>query len=392
MIKAVLLDLDNTLLVNPDHVFAPAYLQLAEEYFQKAWGYSGFAQVLLGTMRVMTGVRDMRRTNTAVALDYVQTAVQRLPEALQADLAAFYQEAYPALASCTQRVEGALRLIEYLQKQDYACVIATNPLYPAEAIRQRLDWAGLPDDFSQYAFVTHSDNMHFTKPDPAYYAEILARVGIEPDEAIMVGDSVGNDIAPAATIGLHTFHIGADDAAKGGTLLDFMVHMQNQEWLNNLLPALLRPFVIAPQFRGNVGALFGLLDNIRPSYWGQHPDPNEWSPLQIVCHLLDSEQTVQRPRLELILAQDNPFLAEPRQPEGPEAPDCDDDGMRVAVKFLQARQATLDFLQTLSDEDWNRPARHSIFGPTTLLEMAHFTAQHDRLHLTQLCRTLGNCQ
>jgi hypothetical protein len=26
------------------------------------------------------------------------------------------------------------------------------------------------------------------------------------------------------------------------------------------------------------------------------------------------------------------------------------------------------------------------------LEMAHFTAQHDRLHLNQICQTLGKCE
>ena len=59
--------------------------------------------------------------------------------------------------------------------------------------------------------------------------------------------------------------------------------------------------------------------------------------------------------------------------------------------FRQARERTIALLAGLRPDQWNRPARHSIFGLTNLLEMAHFTAQHDRLHITQLCQTLGKC-
>lgn len=41
----------------------------------------------------------------------------------------------------------------------------------------------------------------------AYYIEALARVGVEPDETIMVGDSLQNDILPAQQAGLHTLHV-----------------------------------------------------------------------------------------------------------------------------------------------------------------------------------------
>ena len=60
--------------------------------------------------------------------------------------------------------------------------------------------------------------------------------------------------------------------------------------------------------------------------------------------------------------------------------------------WLAERQRTVDFLAALPAETWDRPARHSIFGPTTLLEVANFTATHDRLHLQQICQTIGRCE
>jgi hypothetical protein len=112
--------------------------------------------------------------------------------------------------------------------------------------------------------------------------------------------------------------------------------------------------------------------------------------MQILCHLLESENKTQRPTLERILHEDNSFIVAP-QPSGPNLPICDTDGFRVATHFVEARQKTLAFLTTLQPSDWQRGARHSVFGLTSLLEMAYFTAQHDRLHLNQLCQTIGRC-
>ncbi|MBN1963096.1 MAG: DinB family protein, partial [Anaerolineae bacterium] len=139
--------------------------------------------------------------------------------------------------------------------------------------------------------------------------------------------------------------------------------------------------------------LFGLLNDFAPGYWWQHPDPEEWSPLEVVCHLRDSERAVQRPRLQSIAREDNPFLSEPKQPPGPGELGCDVvDLCDPAEQFAAERQETVAWLNGLPEAAWSRPARHSIFGPTTLLEMADFTATHDRLHLQQICQTLGRCE
>jgi hypothetical protein len=207
----------------------------------------------------------------------------------------------------------------------------------------------------------------------------------------MVGDSPKNDIQPAQTLGLHTFYV--NDAGNGdGTLSDFFHFVRDLGMLDNLTSRALTPAMIIPQYQGNIGALYGLLAQVKPNFWEQHPDPNEWSIMQILCHLEESESDVQRPRLERIKQEVNPFLVSPNAPPGPQTESCDDDGYRVAKRFVEERLISINFLEGLTADDWQRPARHSIFGPTTLLEMAHFTAQHDRLHLNQLCQTIGGCE
>lgn len=385
MIKAVLLDLDDTLLINPTLRFMQVYMQQFERYTAEHWGLESLRDHLMSAGRgVMFDARDMQQSNLSVMLESLSQSTGRAPDELLAMFRDFFTSpAFESVRECTGVVPAAAKIVQRLKEQGYMVVIATNPIYIAEAIQRRLNWAGLSDNLCDYAFVTHAENMHFAKPHPAYYAEILGRVGIEPDEALMVGDDTRNDIAPAENVGLYTRQI------TPATLHKFLDEIPTLDDLPNRGP---QPESIVPQLSGNVGALYGLIDTAKPHFWHQRPDPREWSPLQIVCHLLDKENDVMRPRLQKIMQEDRPFLAETLPTEPQEASVCAPDGPTAAHTFTESRRRTIALVESFSAADWQRPARHSIFGHTTLLEMAHFTAQHDRLHLRQLCQTIGRCQ
>jgi hypothetical protein len=111
----------------------------------------------------------------------------------------------------------------------------------------------------------------------------------------------------------------------------------------------------------------------------------------MVADRAESERDVQGPRLKQIADTDNPFLSQPKEPPRPAVRLCPENPWQVAQVFADERQQTIAYLAALPDNAWNRPARHYIFGPTTLLEMANFTAQHDRLHIVQLCQTVEKC-
>lgn len=385
MIKAVLLDMDNTLLHNPDARFAGAFRRLFDDFFLGEFAIEGSIDALRAGFANIG--RDLVNCpSNAQAL--VDCLAHWLPlgydDAAQA-LRRFYAEVYGELQPLVSPVDGAAALVEDLLEQGLLLAVATNPLYPESAILQRLEWAGLGGLVGEFAIVTHSENMHFAKPQPEYIAEVVARVGIEPDEALMVGDSAVNDRQAARAIGCPTWQVGVD-----GSLADLAQRIQSHAWRESFQPPALQPTMIAPQYRGNLGALRGLLAESTPSQWQERPDPEEWSILQIVCHLWTTETAVHQARLQSILAEDDPFLAA-LPPPGPHVPPCHDDANFVWRRFNRDRRATLSMLGDLTQAQWLRSARHSIFGLTTLLEMAYFTAQHDRLHITQLCQTLGKC-
>ena len=113
------------------------------------------------------------------------------------------------------------------------------------------------------------------------------------------------------------------------------------------------------------------------------PDEGEWSARDIVCHLRDYESQA-RERLERILRGDNPFLSANTNPW-----EYSSMYHKVAFEgalsvFAERRAQTVEWLRSLPDDAWRRPARDAIFGPTYFEEVVGFIAEHDRTHLRQM--------
>ena len=80
--------------------------------------------------------------------------------------------------------------------------LATNPIFPAIATNERIRWAGLSTD--DFELITTYENIGFCKPNPEYYSEVAERIGVAPEECIMVGNDVDDDM-PASKLGMKVF-------------------------------------------------------------------------------------------------------------------------------------------------------------------------------------------
>ena len=385
MIKAVLLDLDNSALDQPDHQFAATFRGAFAQRLEEQTGIKSADGVFHRAIQKLNRRRDIVSSNDEVMTSSIAAEVNASVSDIQLKLGALYQSSYEQARSVSSAAPEARQIVESLLDQGLAVAVVSNPIYREATIVQWLQWAGLGDFIESFAFLSSSENMHFAKVDPAFYAELIARIGIEPDEALLVGDKRQNDHLPAETVGLHAWPV--ENATAFRHLLE---HVQFAGWQHRYSGGPLRETMLKPQFLGNLGALFGLLSEVKEQQWHQKPDPNEWSIVQILCHLAETETAVHQERLQKILSVENPFIRA-LPPPGPDMPTCSDRPQEVAEEFREKRLSTLELIAELAPEDWLRPARHSIFGLTNLLEMAYFTAQHDRLHISQLCQTLGKC-
>ncbi len=114
----------------------------------------------------------------------------------------FYRNEFEFAKSTTSRHPLAKSCIKLLKEKGYPVVLATNPLFPRIATLTRILWAGLdPDDF---IWITTYENSKYCKPKLEYYKEILSQIGRKPEECIMVGNDVTEDMC-TSRLGMDTF-------------------------------------------------------------------------------------------------------------------------------------------------------------------------------------------
>lgn len=394
MIKALLFDLDDTLLGNHLGTFVPAYFQALVQYLEPGPETQPFLAELMNGTRAMIANADPTRTLRAVFNASFFPALGWDADTWSPRFAEFYRTRFPQLQPLTMRRPAARAVMEWAFASGYQVVIATGPLLPLDAIRERLRWAGI-DDFP-YARITHIDNSRFAKPHPEYFAEILAALNLRPEEALVIGNAWADDIAPAAAAGLPQFWIAPAASAPPDADQPHRLHPVGigelevfLEWAKASLSGFNPPSPPAPalpyQLTGNLAALLGVLENLPEAAWPRRAADGEWAITEIVCHLRDVEIEVHLPRLRALIEMDNPFISgADTDPWAVERDYPSQSGPRALQDFILARQQTRAFLDELPASAWNRPARHAIFGPTHLAEIVGWMLGHDRIHLEQL--------
>lgn len=127
-----------------------------------------------------------------------------------------------------------------------------------------------------------------------------------------------------------------------------------------------------------------LLIGLTPEEARARPDPESWSALEIVCHLVDEEREDFRQRLDLILHHSEQEWP-PIDPEGwaIDRGYNDRDLADMLVRFEAERHASLAWLNGLVAPDWQ--SQHvSPFGTMRAGDMLASWVAHDQLHLRQL--------
>jgi FMN phosphatase YigB (HAD superfamily) len=310
---------------------------------------------------------------------------------------AFYRDSYPKLSHLTRPNPGASEFIGHALRDGYKLVIATNPIYPLSAIHERLKWAGLSDYIDRFSLITSIENLHFAKPTPEYYCEILAKLGWPEEETVvMVGDSLELDIRPAIKAGMYAFWLNQGDipeelrdVCSSGSFEDL------SDWLHALedrpgdYQKKSRNQDLFAKMRASAATIHSVREEYSDEIWRFKPAENEWSLIEIICHLRDADRFVNIPRFKEAFAEENPFLASIDTDSWVTECNYIDEPVDSAVQqMLNARMQFIDLLKNFPGEWWKKPARHSVFGPTCLAELVMFIITHDKIHIRQIQKTL----
>jgi len=393
MTLTLLLDLDDTLLDFSMDDFVPDYFQALGIALGKHVSAEKMLKYLSqGTQAMMQADSPEYPLSETFGREfYPNLGVER--NKLDLEIAHFYDEVFPTLSYHSKVRPESVDLVEWAFAQGYRVVIATNPLFPKQAIYHRLRWANLPPEKYPFDLITSYESFHFSKPNPAYLAEVLGRLGWPEGPTLMVGNDPRNDLLAAQGLGLPMFWItdanaplpdGVNSVAGRGSIGDLRPWLESVDQ-KTLIPKYQTQSAIAATLKSTPAVLKEVLSALNEEEWKRSPFIEEWSIVEIISHIRDVEREVNLPRIQTFLSDENPFIAAgDTDAWAVERSYAQQDGNATLREYLTARMETLSALRALKEEDWLRPGRHAIFGPITLEEQLGFMAEHDRVHIRQI--------
>lgn len=235
MIKTILFDMDGTLLPMDQNAFAKAYFstlskRIAPHGYEPKRLIDG---VLAGTEAMIRN--DGEKTNEArfwekfacLFGDKVYGEIPLFDE--------YYRTDFEQIRAVCGHNPAVAQAIQTLKNDGYTLVLASNPIFPRIAQVARMHWSGV--DQNDFALVTSYENMHFCKPNPAYYTEIADMLKVDPAECLMVGNDVREDMKAASAIGMQVFLIegcvlNTDNADISkypkGSFVDLLAYVEKQ--------------------------------------------------------------------------------------------------------------------------------------------------------------------
>jgi HAD superfamily hydrolase (TIGR01549 family) len=199
-LKAILFDLDGTLIDVDLDKFIPGYLNLIASSLAHLIPPKKVVRALLKTSEIIIH-NDGKITNEEAFIKYFFPIEGYGWEELQPIFDNFYEKIFPELRKFTKKKPEARKVMETVINNGYKVVIATTPALPLTAIEQRLDWAEVGD--FPYDLITSVENSYATKPNLLYYELIFKHLNVSAQECIMVGDEDKDMVC--AKLGSKTF-------------------------------------------------------------------------------------------------------------------------------------------------------------------------------------------
>lgn len=214
-IKVILFDLDGTLLPMDYEIFTKSYFSALAKKLAP-YGYDAkelVDAIWKGTAAMVKN--DGKENNEKV---FWQAFSAIFGEKVHDDIRLF-DEFYRTDFQNIEKVCGhngkAKDVISLIKKRGFRIALATNPIFPSVATESRVRWAGL--DIKDFELYTTYENIGYCKPNPEYYLEIAKRLGVAPQECLMVGNDVAEDMI-ASTVGMRVF-----------LLTDCLINKQNED-------------------------------------------------------------------------------------------------------------------------------------------------------------------
>lgn len=215
--KAILFDMDGTLVPMDMHEFTSGYFKLLAK---KLMPYGIDPEALVPAIWDGTGAmvkNDGSTTNDRVFWKKFEEKTGISEDIVGPACYEFYGAEFKEAKCFVQENPLAKKAVEIAHKKAPIVALATNPLFPMPGQRTRMEWVGLTEE--DFDLVTCYETDCYCKPNPAYYISVCERLGVEPSECLMIGNDEQEDMYACMVAGM-----------DGYLVTDTMIESKEHPW------------------------------------------------------------------------------------------------------------------------------------------------------------------
>lgn len=152
----------------------------------------------------------------------------------------------------------------------------------------------------------------------------------------------------------------------------------------------LAPAQVAALLAATAGTIEGTFKALPPPVLTWRPAPGEWCALEVLGHLVETEERGFAGRIRAIRTENRPqFTGWDPDAVARERRDAERDPAEVLGEFTRRRAESVALLETVSAKDVSQGGDHPDVGFLTINDLLHEWIHHDANHLRQL---LANVQ
>ena len=211
MLKAVLFDLDGTLLPMNEDQFTKGYFGMLCKKLAPL-GYKSDELVKV----IWNGFQEMIKNNGSQTNEKVfwksferVYGKDKLKDApLFAD---FYRNEFKQAKMFCGENPQAREVIDFVKAQGLKIILASNPVFPRDGMINRLGYINLNEN--DFDYITSYETAHYSKPNPKFYQEILSQNNLSAEEVVFFGNNKAEDYEPATSIGIKSYLVGDEGIA-----------------------------------------------------------------------------------------------------------------------------------------------------------------------------------
>ena len=206
--KAVLFDLDGTLLPMDEDKFVKGYFG----YLYKFMAPFNFDKDEF-VKAIWIGTDAMRKNDGKLTCEeafwnaFSAMFPDKDKEALHKGFHDFYATEFKkAIQFCDAPHENAQKIIDSIKKKVDKIVLVANPVFPMVGMLTRIGFTGInPKSFD---YISCYETSHYAKPNKMFIKEVLDKLNLKEDEVIYFGNSEKEDGKAARELGIKFYLTG----------------------------------------------------------------------------------------------------------------------------------------------------------------------------------------